>query len=171
MPLKWLSLNVKGLNHPAKRFSFWEEASKAKADIVCVQETHFHQAATPKCTHKDYQHTFFANATEKKRGVLIAVGKSMSFQLKSSHLDPNGRFIILTGDLNSKPYTLVTIYAPNSHQIRFLRRVFKAITSRRYRQLLMGGDFNLTADPHRLQFSEERAIPITEEPFSCRRGL
>lgn len=143
----WVCLNVKGLNHPAKLFSLWKEASRAKADIVCVQEIHFHRDATPKCTHKDYPHIFLVSASEKKRGVHIAIGKSVSFKLKSSHLDTDGRFVILMGVSNSKPHTLVSVYSPNFHQLRFLRRVFKVISTLRYGQLLMCGDFNLTVDP------------------------
>lgn len=79
--------------------------------------------------------------------VLIAIKKSFSFKLKSSHMDPDGCFIILEGDINSKPYTLVTVYAPNTHQLTFLRKVFKTISSLKYGQLLMCGNFNLTVDP------------------------
>lgn len=41
----------------------------------------------------------------------------------------------------------MNVYAPNSLQLCFLRKVFKLITHVKYGQLLMCGDFNLTVDP------------------------
>lgn len=60
------------------------------------------------------------NTKGKKSGVLLAIGKSVSFHLKSSLMDDEGRYIILTGDLNSRTYIIVSVYAPNSHQLRFI---------------------------------------------------
>lgn len=94
MPLKCLSLNIKGLNHPAKRFPLWKEASTAKADILSAQEIHFHKDVTPKCLHKEYPHIFLASTSEKKQGVLLALSKSLYFQLKTSLLD-KGRLLLL----------------------------------------------------------------------------
>lgn len=104
--------------------------------------------ATPKCTHRDYPYIFWASASEKKKGVLLAISKSVTFNLKSSLLDDDGGYINLTGDVNSKLYTIASTYAPNSQQLRFLRKIFKLISSVRYGQLLMCGDFNVTVDPH-----------------------
>lgn len=36
MTINCLSLNARGLNHPAKRHSLWKEVSKHKADMLCV---------------------------------------------------------------------------------------------------------------------------------------
>lgn len=61
----------------------------------------------------------------KKGGVLMAISNSVSFQPKESFLDEGGRFIIVTGNINSKPYTLVKLYSPNSHQFRIIKKVLK----------------------------------------------
>lgn len=57
MGFKMMSINVKGLNHPA---------NITQADIVCVQETHFHLNATPKCSHKDFPQFFSTHCFEEK---------------------------------------------------------------------------------------------------------
>lgn len=53
---------------------------------------------------------FLASAQEKKRGVLLDIKNSLAFQLKESVLDAEGRYIILTCDINEQPYTLVALY-------------------------------------------------------------
>lgn len=62
-------------------------------------------------------------------------------------LDAEGRYIILTCDINEQPYILVALYTPNSHQLCFLCKLFFCIKAIRYGNLLMCGDFNLTTDP------------------------
>lgn len=148
MPINCLSINARGLNHPAKRLSMWKEATTHKADVLCVQETHFQLTKAPSCSHKDYPHVYMACTPEKKKaGVLIALRNTVSFQQKDIVLDPNGRYIILKGDINSKPYTLVSLYAPNTHQSRFINRLFKKIQHHIYGNLIICGDFNLIIDP------------------------
>lgn len=102
-------------------YCMWSEVTKCKADILSVHETHFQIGATPKCSHKDYSNVFLACAQEKKkRGVLLAICNSPAFQLKDSILDTNGHYIILSFDINAKPFTLIALYAPYSHQFSFL---------------------------------------------------
>lgn len=84
----------------------------------------------------------------KKGGVMLALRNSLSLQLKEQYIDEGGRYIIITGDINSNPYTLVTLYVPNKHQIRFLRRVLKKTRSMHYGNIIIGGNFNLIADPN-----------------------
>lgn len=124
MGLKLLSINAQGLNHPDKHQSLWQEAQKHKADILTVQETNFHLNATPKCSHPNYSHIFTASALTKKRGILISIRASVSFELKDSVIDPGGRYIILPCVITNLPLTLVSVYAHNSHQMRFLRTTF-----------------------------------------------
>lgn len=91
---------------------------------------------------------FLACAQEKKqRGVLLAIRNSLTFRLKDFILDTEGHYIILIYDINAQPYIPVALYAPNSHQLRFLQNLFKRISSIKYGHLLMCGDFKLTVNP------------------------
>lgn len=56
----------------------------------------------------------------KKRGVLIAIKDTISFNLLSEHFDPMGRYLIIVCDFNNVRYTLVNVYVPNRRQIHFL---------------------------------------------------
>lgn len=149
MTLNLLTLNVRGLNHPAKRYSLWQEATKAKADIVAIQETHLQQDHTPCCTHNNYPHIFFASAPVKKRGVLIAIKDSVSFTLSRVVADTDGRYFFLLCTINGCPYTIViyhTIYAPNVRQWKFMRKLCSEIVKLKVGKLIMCGDFNLVAN-------------------------
>lgn len=91
------------------------ERGRLQANIISIQETHFQASTMSKCSHRDFPHLFLALAPEKKRGVLLAIKNSVSFHLKDYLLDQEGQYIILTCDI--KPYTLVAVCVPNSHQI------------------------------------------------------
>lgn len=124
MGFKVVSLKFHGLNHPGKRPSMWQLACFLHANILCVQETHFQLSTTPKCNHKDFPHIFMASSSSMKWGVLIAVKNALSYTLRDSLLDPEGRFLILLCEISAKPFTLVYLYAPNSHQLCFFCKFF-----------------------------------------------
>lgn len=88
MGFKFLSHNVMGLNHLAKHRSIWNQDCKQTADVLNIQETHFCIDATPKCTHSSYPHVFMASASEKKKGVLVAIKHTVSFVLEKCIFDP-----------------------------------------------------------------------------------
>lgn len=77
----------------------------------------------------------------------MAIKNTITFQLKDQISDPDGRYLIITGDFNNLPMTFVSLYAPNTHQLRFLRRLFKTIAKIKYGNLVICGDFNLTVNP------------------------
>lgn len=141
-----MSLNAKGLNTPFKRSMLWKEAKTCKADIICVQETHFKRGSPMRLHHRSYPHVFFANTDKKRAGVLVAVRDSLTFQLIHSYADPGGRFIILICDINNIRCTLVNVYAPNKRQVFFLNRLRKRVGKLKQGMVLWCGDFNAIAD-------------------------
>lgn len=148
MTITCLSINARGLSHPAKHFSLWKEAHKQKADILCVQETHFQLDNTPYCAHKDYPHIYMVCIPHRKTGgVLLAFKNSLSFVPKEIVIDEEGRYIIATGDINSNPYTTVTLYAPNSQSKSDSSKELYKAKALQYDNLLICGDFNATPDP------------------------
>lgn len=132
--------------------AMWQEAKNLKGDIICVQETHFLEGKSPKCTHKLFPYVITANAKEKKRKEnrnIDSHKNSVSIALHSTVLDQNGRYIILVYDINNITYTIANIYAPNTHQIHFLCKVLKKIHQERKGSLIICGDFNAIVD-HKL---------------------
>lgn len=145
MGLKVLTLNVNGLNHPAKRNCMWKEGQKHDTNLLYIQGLHYDVKSFPHCSHKSYPHIFLASTSAKKR-VILSMRNSAFFSLKESILDPEGRYIILLCQINSNLYTLVNVYVPNVHQIRFLKRLFKKLKSVQHGSLIMGSDFNTVND-------------------------
>lgn len=147
MPVKIISINANGLNHPAKRYALWKEAKTSNADIISVQETHFQTSNYPKCSNKNFPYIYLATSPTKKRGILVAIKNTVDWQVKDTVIDPEGRYVIITGTLNNMPITLASIYTPNTHQLRFLKRTLKVISRIKYGDLMICGDFNLTTNP------------------------
>lgn len=129
MAVNFLTINSKGLNHPAKRRSLWNEALQQNCDILCVQEIHFQNQSPPKCAHPKFPYIYYANAEAKTKEVMIAIRDTIAFRLHKITIDPQGRFIIMVCDINSSTYAVVNIYAPNSRQTRFLHRTIKQVRS------------------------------------------
>lgn len=100
MALKIVTLNCNGLNHPVKRASLWQMAKAQSCSILCVQEMHFKASATPPCSHRDFPHIFKALGPKKTKGVMIAIHKSVLFQLQECIPDAAGRFLILVSTIN-----------------------------------------------------------------------
>uniref|UniRef100_A0A8C5MCC7 Endonuclease/exonuclease/phosphatase domain-containing protein n=1 Tax=Leptobrachium leishanense TaxID=445787 RepID=A0A8C5MCC7_9ANUR len=61
--------------------------------------------------------------------------------------DPKGHYIILVCTLNSRIYTLVSIYAPNAAQSQFLSQVLQKVTDIQSGTLVICGDLNMGLDP------------------------
>lgn len=146
MVINIVSFNMHGLNHPAKRSSLWKEALKLHADVLCIQESHFFASNPPCFQHKNCHHVYLASAPLKQKGVIIAIKDSVAFAPKEVIPDPEGRYWILVGELNNWIYTIVNIYAPNTHQIRFLKRLFNKLSAAKKGALIICGDYNITAD-------------------------
>lgn len=121
---KLLSLNAKGLNHPAKRASFWRTARNL-SDIICIQETPFKNPAEPHCTNKNFTHVYQASGPTKKNGIIIAIKNTIAFTLHNNIIDVEGRYLTLDCTLHNTTYTIVNVYAPNTKQIRFLSKLMK----------------------------------------------
>lgn len=146
MTITILSLNARGLNHPAKSASLWKSASDHKCDIFCVQQTHFAQHTQPLCHNRKFIYTFKVCCMQKKHGLLIAIEDSVSFQLQQSICDENSRYIILICNINNTHYTIVNIYSPNQRQICVLTTTIKKAKNVQKGHLLICGDFNMIPD-------------------------
>lgn len=77
-----LKLLSKGLNIPEKRTNFLNEFQKQRANIICIQETHFKVDKIPKLKNRRFPLTFHAGNPEgKTKGVSILISKQTPFQL------------------------------------------------------------------------------------------
>lgn len=146
--IKLLSINAKGLNIPEKRTKFFNEFHKQKANIICIQETHFKSDKIPKIQDKRFPTAFHATNPEgKTKGVSILISKQTPIQIHDTMLDPGGRYIFLKGKIGPHPITIANVYAPNSNQVAFFRKIKDLLTTFKSGILILGGDFNTPLNP------------------------
>ena len=70
-----ITLNVNGLNAPAKRHRLAEWIQKQDPYKCCLQETHFTSRDTYKLKVRGWKKTFHANGDQKKAGVTILISE------------------------------------------------------------------------------------------------
>lgn len=132
-------INAKGLNHPVKRSLLWKLATDSQCNILYVQETHFYATNPPSWMHKNFSCIYTANASAKKKGVLIAFKHTINLQLKDCIKDAEEWYLIPLCSINDSYYTFVTVYAPNTHQLRFLQKLHKKVSAVQHGSVLWCG--------------------------------
>ena len=148
---KIVSLNVRGLRSLTKRRSIMMWLRKQKADIVFLQETYSTKEVENIWRSQWSGPLFFSHGTVHARGVLVLVRKDLDFQLKNSHQDTDGRFILLEAIIQDTPFFLCNIYSPNNStdQVNFFGYVKNRLQSNivdSTSNVILGGDFNMTFD-------------------------
>lgn len=109
---------------------------------------HFHSQHQPKCSHRYFLQIFTASALAKRKGVPLAIKDTVSFQLLHCVEDIDGPYIILVCLLNNSPYTIDNVYAANTHQVRFLKKLHKKVSKIQHGSTIWYGDFNIPPDPN-----------------------
>ena len=125
-----LSLNPAGIGDSFKRrkvFNYLKKNSSSKA-VIFLQEM---QSVKKKEKIWNNQwgcgknSMFFAHGTSNSRGALIAFREGLDLKVISSHLNDNGRYVILKVEIQSSPFILINYYAPNEEgqQVQILTEI------------------------------------------------
>ena len=81
----------------------------------------------------------FHHGTTNSRGVIILFSKHFDSQkLKNIYKDINGYFIILTSDIDSGPFILCNLYAPNVDYLDFFKTLTMHIDTLELDNIIMG---------------------------------
>lgn len=56
--------------------------------------------------------------------------------------------VFLKGTISGHKFIFAVVYCPNTQQLTILDSVLDSLSSLRERQLILGGDFNVSTDPH-----------------------
>lgn len=117
-----------------------KEFKYSRADVIMIQETHFH--------HGRGLLNLLANTSplqiHPQAGVAILIKCTCPLRVKSSCLDPHGRFISLNCDYLNHSLTLVNVYAPNFGQVQFFTDMFERLEKFSQPFMILGTDFNMT---------------------------
>ena len=81
--------------------------------IAFLQEIHLCRADVMRIQRSWVGKVFHSKFNSKARGTAILVHKGVTFESDKIIADPDGRFIIVTGQLLSKPVILASVYVPN----------------------------------------------------------
>lgn len=147
MTITCISHNVKGFNSPMKRRKAFDMYGKIGAKILLLQETHFAHFSHPKYFHRNYPQSFYTLYSSKSRGAAIFLHASLPIEVTQCFKDRESRFVIIKGLLHNKEITIASVYAPNDAPASFFKIFFDKLTSLNSPHIIIGGDFNLVANP------------------------
>ena len=149
---KLLSLNARGIRSFEKRKALFGWLMKDKSDICFLQESYSTPEVERIWKSQWKGQMFFSHGTEHSKGVLILIKNSLEFELKTSKVDQNGRFIILEASVQDHPFLFVNLYAPNktNEQSMFFEEISEELDNLSLAEdcnIIIGGDFNVIFDP------------------------
>ena len=131
-----------------KRKSVFNWLINQNADICFLQETYSTVDVVNQWKKQWPSEVFFSHGSNHSRGVAIFVRKSLDFEVKSSRVDVDGRYLILGATIQDEPFLLINIYAPNksAKQSSLFQALCELISDEEYQvtdyKILAGGDFN-----------------------------
>lgn len=142
-----ISHNVNGLRNFAKRKkSYYYLKEIHKADIVCMQETHYVLEDGNLWQSQWGGRIFNSPGQTNARGTAILIHKRCAVEVLKSICDESGRYIILELGFDGIEIVLASLYAPNCDDVNFYKNFFKQIESFQNCNIIIGGDFNLIMD-------------------------
>ncbi len=145
--LRFMSWNVKGLNHLVKRSRVLAHLRQLKAEVAFLQETHLRSTDQSRLNCRWKGQIFHSSFQAKARGVAILIDKNVPFVPNYIISDKNGRYIIVSGTLCNKNLILANFYAPNFDDVSFLKHALSLLPDLNCHSLILGGDFNCCLDP------------------------
>ena len=133
-----MSWNVNGLGDVVKRKRVMMKLKKEKNQIYFLQETHMSKEEHLKLKKFGYRNVYYSSFNGgRKRGVIILISNTVTFDFEREIKDKEGRYIIVLGRLDSEPVTLVNIYAPPESDRSFYTNMFNTLAT------VMSGPFTL----------------------------
>lgn len=145
--LRLISWNVKGLNNLAKAHKVLQHVQSLKGEIVFLQETHLCSSEVSRLKRQWVGHLFHSRFSDRSRGAAILIHKDVPFLPDTTLADPNGRYVIVAGQLQNIPVVLACVYAPTWDDEKFISHLFSTLPDITDRHLIIGADFNLVQDP------------------------
>ena len=124
---KLLTWNVRGIATPTKRHRVYTYLRRRHIQIACIQETHLTKTELVKLNKRWRGQIFGTHYSAFARGVLIWVAPGIPFVKTKVTIDSEGRYVILTGELDGRPLNIAALYCPNANQRAFLGELSPAL--------------------------------------------
>lgn len=131
-----------------KRDKVFRHLKSFSADVIFLQETHIRATEQRKLRNSWISQVYQSSFTSHARSVAILFRKNIPFQLTSLTTETNGRYIMVSGTINSLPLTFLNVYGPNIDDPNFFKAVFHLLPDASSSNIIIGGDLNCYLDPH-----------------------
>ena len=114
--------------------------------IILLQETHSIEIDEKRWQHEWGGKIYYSHGDYQSRGVAILLPKNLNFIEKKIIIDKDGRYILLDGEIEETPLTIINLYCPTKDkldaQITFLEKLRSITEEYAEKKLLIGGDLN-----------------------------
>ena len=145
--LSIITLNVNGLNAPAKREILAEWIQKQDPYICCLQETHLETRDTYRLKVKGWKKIIHVNRDQKKAGVEIFISDKIEFKTKAVKRDKDEPYIMIEGSIQEEDITIININAPNIVAPQYVRQMLTSMKGEINNNTIIVGDFNTPFTP------------------------
>lgn len=133
---------------------------KENEHIVFLQETHLNSVEHEKLKRMGFYKVYYSSyKSGHKRGVAILLSHRVEFVKTSEIKDKEGRYLLVSGQIEGVQITLLNIYAPPGSDISFYRKIFNLMTEATG-ILICGGDWNIRLNPKLDASKESNQTPI-----------
>uniref|UniRef100_A0A8C4SC52 Reverse transcriptase domain-containing protein n=1 Tax=Erpetoichthys calabaricus TaxID=27687 RepID=A0A8C4SC52_ERPCA len=117
------------------------------AKIVFLQETHLLTKDQFRLQKDWTGQMFHSSFIKKTRGVGILIHRTVPFVASEVVSDPEGRYVMVMGNLYNSKMILINVYAPNVDDKEFMQNLFASIPNVNTHKIIMAGDFNCVLNP------------------------
>lgn len=120
--------------------------TSSRADILCLQETHWTDTFIEKYKYMINGNVLYSNASDGYKGVAFIINKDIYSKINSSESDENGRIIKISIDIEDNVIDIVNVYAPNiiADRYDFFESMSNIVTNE---NTIIVGDFNTVLNP------------------------
>lgn len=141
------SVNCRGIQSVKKRNDVLHYLKNKNFQILCLQDTHWTRENLREIYPLWNRECILNGTKTNSRGVAILFGPDIEYKIEHTYMDDNGNMICL--DLlisNDFSVRLINIYAPNSDEPNFFRRIHSLVQDNTSDYIIITGDYNLSLD-------------------------
>ena len=142
-----ISVNCQGLGDYKKRKDVFQYLRNFKANVYCLQDTHFTKNIETQIITEWGSHCLFSSYTSNARGVCVMFNTNFDYKIEKVSEDESGNFLIIQFTTDEKKITLCTLYGPNVDNPDFYTNISNKLQDFEQDNLILCGDFNLILDP------------------------
>lgn len=145
--LNFITFNIKGLNHPARRRKCLSFLKSKKCDIAMLQETHLKDPDYKRLCGGWVGPVYASCGTSNSRGVMILVNRHLQFHCIREMSDTSGRFIAIVAEVQGHTIIIASVYAPNVYNPNFFPEIENRLHELGDFPIILGCDANDVMDP------------------------